>query len=43
LPINIGQKISVARETVVDFVLDAIAEINRQNDERQFMHSKDVD
>jgi hypothetical protein len=37
LPINIGQKLSAARETVVDFVLDAIAEKNRQNDERKII------
>jgi hypothetical protein len=37
LPIDIGQKVSVAHETVVDFVLDAIVEINRQNNERHFI------
>lgn len=37
LPINIGQKISVTRETVVRFVLDAIDEINQQNNDTQFI------
>jgi hypothetical protein len=34
-PNNIGKKVLVAHETVTDFVLDAIAEINEHNDEKQ--------
>jgi hypothetical protein len=37
LPIDIEQKISVANESVVDFVLDDIAEINRQINEKQLI------
>jgi hypothetical protein len=37
LPINIGQKISVPRETVVGFILDAIKEINDHNNDKQFI------
>jgi hypothetical protein len=34
---KIGEKISVPRETLVDFVLDAIAEINHQNFETHYI------
>jgi len=37
LPINIGEKISVPRETLLGFILDAIKEINEQNDDVQFI------
>jgi hypothetical protein len=37
LPINIGQKISVPHETVVGFVLDAIKQINEENNDKQFI------
>ena len=37
LEMKIGEKISVPRETLVDFVLDAIAEINRQNFETHYI------
>jgi hypothetical protein len=37
LPVNIGQKVSVPRETLVDFVLDAIQEINERNDDTPFI------
>jgi hypothetical protein len=36
LPINISKKVSVAHEMVIDFVFDTTAEINKQNDEKQF-------
>jgi len=37
LAVNIGQKVSVSREKVVEFVLDAIREINDNNNEHQFI------
>lgn len=37
LPVNIGQKVSVPRETLVDFVLYAIQEINERNDDTPFI------
>jgi hypothetical protein len=37
LEMKIGEKISVPGETLVDFVLDAIAEINRQNFETHYI------
>lgn len=37
LPVKIGQKISVSRETLVNFVLDSIREINDQNDDNPFI------
>jgi hypothetical protein len=45
LPINIGQKISVSIETVVGFILDAIKQINKENNENSSlrMPSRDVD
>jgi hypothetical protein len=40
LPVRIWEKISVSRETLVDFVLDAIEQINEQNDETPYiMHA----
>jgi hypothetical protein len=37
LPVTIGKKISVSRETLVDFVLNTIDEINKSNYENQFI------
>ncbi len=37
LQVAIGKKISVPREKMVEFVLEAIAEINEQNNESQFI------
>jgi hypothetical protein len=37
VPLNIGEKISVPRDTLVDFDLDAIKEINEQNDDTPFI------
>jgi len=37
LPVTIGKKISVSRETLVDFVLNTIDEINKSNNENQFI------
>jgi len=37
LPVKIGQKISVSRKTLVNFVLDSIREINDQNDDNPFI------
>jgi len=37
LPINIGQKISVPRETAAGFMLDAIKEMNDQSNDKQFI------
>ena len=37
LPLQIGKKVVVSRETLVDFVLDTISEINDDNNERQFI------
>lgn len=37
LPINIGKKISVPRETLVQFVLDTIDDINNQNKEKEYI------
>ena len=37
LPIMIGKKVSISREQLVDFVLEAIEEINEHNNEHQFI------
>ncbi len=37
LPVRIGQKVSVSRETMVQFILDAILDINLQNNQQQFI------
>jgi hypothetical protein len=37
LPINIGQKISVPRETAAGFMLDAIKEINDHSNDKQLI------
>jgi hypothetical protein len=37
LLIDIGHKISVPRETLVTFILEAIQEINEENNDRQFI------
>ncbi len=37
LPVTIGKKITVSRETLVDFVLSTIEEINKSNNESQYI------
>jgi hypothetical protein len=37
LRVTIGEKITVTREQLVDFVLDTIEQINQQNDDHQFI------
>jgi len=37
LPVTIGEKIAVSRDTLVDFVLNTIDEINNSNNENPFI------